>query len=436
MASQPVSIPLTASPPGDMLDTPNMYRPRSDTILTTSSASSSSSPHLQTPQTPSILGVLDPQSRHRADSYGFGEFGKALFHDGPADRRLSEPMTVTGLEVEEEVEVENMLLTGSPVSESTPPVSIGSPATMLPPSVLPGPLPRSVNTLSAVHDEELLAAPSSPAVDKGRTKANSAVRAKLQRSKSSLKEVFRIKSSALGGSSTLVPADMTDDIQLNDERRRPRFRSLLSFSGSRASSTASIRSINTITSASAGAGNNTLPPGRSITPMPDREGAIAALDTPELTRPDTPPPRAMTLDHPPADETEVDSTGSLSFKAPWTQRRIRPLPSSAVSTNKVLRYTSTPPPMTRSATAPILAEGTFGRAVTQGRDAHGRLRRDLFSTMLPRELKVMVFKSMLDMRTGDERQARWDGTIGARRELVRFSRVSDQDGHPMLGWLS
>lgn len=49
---------------------------------------------------------------------------------------------------------------------------------------------------------------------------------------------------------------------------------------------------------------------------------------------------------------------------------------------------------------------------------------DLFGTMLPRELKVAVFRTLLDMGVGEH--GRWTGQNGARRELVRLSRVSKE----------
>lgn len=49
---------------------------------------------------------------------------------------------------------------------------------------------------------------------------------------------------------------------------------------------------------------------------------------------------------------------------------------------------------------------------------------DHFGTMLPRELKVAVFRALLGM--GSVGEGRWDGINGARRELVRLSRVSKE----------
>lgn len=49
---------------------------------------------------------------------------------------------------------------------------------------------------------------------------------------------------------------------------------------------------------------------------------------------------------------------------------------------------------------------------------------DLFSTMLPRELKVAVFKALLNGWKASGAGARLEGENGGRRELIRLSRVS------------
>jgi F-box/leucine-rich repeat protein 2/20 len=51
---------------------------------------------------------------------------------------------------------------------------------------------------------------------------------------------------------------------------------------------------------------------------------------------------------------------------------------------------------------------------------------DHFGTMLPRELKVAVFRTLLDDWEARGGSGRWDGVNGGRRELVRLSRVSKE----------
>ncbi|KLT45977.1 RNI-like protein [Cutaneotrichosporon oleaginosum] len=51
---------------------------------------------------------------------------------------------------------------------------------------------------------------------------------------------------------------------------------------------------------------------------------------------------------------------------------------------------------------------------------------DHFGTMLPRELKVAVFRTLLDDWASREGNGRWDGLNGGRRELIRISRVSKE----------
>ncbi|GMK56644.1 hypothetical protein CspeluHIS016_0304840 [Cutaneotrichosporon spelunceum] len=51
---------------------------------------------------------------------------------------------------------------------------------------------------------------------------------------------------------------------------------------------------------------------------------------------------------------------------------------------------------------------------------------DHFNTMLPRELKVAVFRTLLEDWEARGGNGRWDGVNGGRRELVRLSRVSKE----------
>jgi hypothetical protein len=52
-----------------------------------------------------------------------------------------------------------------------------------------------------------------------------------------------------------------------------------------------------------------------------------------------------------------------------------------------------------------------------------RPKRNYFDRMLPKELKVMVMRNVLDRGPEQERDRRWSGEVGARRELIKLSRV-------------
>jgi hypothetical protein len=77
--------------------------------------------------------------------------------------------------------------------------------------------------------------------------------------------------------------------------------------------------------------------------------------------------------------------------------------------------------ISRSATAPLLVMNDTAKPPNDESLPPGH---DLFDTMLPRELKIMIMKTLLNMSKDQDRERRWDGKIGARRELVKISRVS------------
>jgi hypothetical protein len=52
-----------------------------------------------------------------------------------------------------------------------------------------------------------------------------------------------------------------------------------------------------------------------------------------------------------------------------------------------------------------------------------RPKRNYFDRMLPKELKVMIMRNVLDRGAEQERDRRWSGEVGARRELITLSRV-------------
>ena len=52
---------------------------------------------------------------------------------------------------------------------------------------------------------------------------------------------------------------------------------------------------------------------------------------------------------------------------------------------------------------------------------------NLFDTILPRELRVMIFRTLLEMPVSVSSNRKWEGETGGRRQLIRFTRVSHRD---------
>ena len=398
MAERPPTPTSDRASPENIPSTPPMSRPRSDTILTTSSASSSSSPQLQTPQTPSILGVLDSYNRHRSDSYGFSDFGKTLFPNGEMERTTDTIRDGKGAN-EDNVQPRNMDREGARVT--APPLED----------------PAALSTMS-----DMTLGPSSPEamssgemadtpLEKGKQRASSKVRAKLQRSKSSLRDLLRISNSTSATTDTADVPIIDDD----NNRRRPRLRSLLSMSRapSRASSTTSIRTLEA-----------PVGPQSSLTRLesasvPVTPGVELSDPTLGFATPAEPRSLTTTLARSPDVDEVADSVAIQDHLEITRRRRMRPMPMSALSSSRVLQYTTPAPPITRSVTDPVIVQGTF-QTTSKWQD---QSKKDLFTTMLPRELKVMILKTMLEMGSEQEREARWDGEVGARKELIRLSRV-------------
>lgn len=49
---------------------------------------------------------------------------------------------------------------------------------------------------------------------------------------------------------------------------------------------------------------------------------------------------------------------------------------------------------------------------------------DYFGLMLPKELQVLILKTLLAIWKADRDEGRWSGEVGGRRELIKLSRVS------------
>jgi len=109
----------------------------------------------------------------------------------------------------------------------------------------------------------------------------------------------------------------------------------------------------------------------------------------------------------------------------WIQTKTHPLPILAVNPPKspIPANRSIPPTLQRGITSPTPAvpQLTDSFAV---KDSPPTPRLDHFERILPRELKVTIMSKLLERGASEERDRRWSGIVGARRELIRLSRVS------------
>lgn len=109
----------------------------------------------------------------------------------------------------------------------------------------------------------------------------------------------------------------------------------------------------------------------------------------------------------------------------WMQRKhsssIAKTPRSPIPASR-----SIPPTLQRGITSPILALPQLSASVALKEPAP---RLDHFERILPRELQVMIMSKLLEDGASRERDRRWSGAVGARRELIRLSRVSRFGGN-------
>jgi len=237
--------------------------------------------------------------------------------------------------------------------------------------------------------------------------------ASLERSRSSFKEVFGVKRSSSPDQSSTSTSTRADDTELSDGRRlRPRLRSLLSMSrpGSRSASSTSLAALTTVSSVASETGAT------GVTQTSIANDTLQTLGTPVISiGPTTSALNSVVT------QRSLDLEDQVIMRSPpRMQMRARPLPTSTLSTESIWGHHEIRPSyVQRSATAPTLID------VPRRREAGQAIAKEaLFDTMLPHELKVMIMRTLLDMSKGQAREHRWDGEIGARRDLIKISRVS------------
>ena len=429
-SNTPVS--LLAKRDYDQPEGPN--RPRSDTICTTSSTSSAPSFELHTPQTPSILHVLQDGlafpsqsemsgTRRRKGSFGFGTvsgssgtFSSSL--GTPFEVEVDQLHVVSSNETaaedrgdqEDEVEVDQSLQTTS--------------------SVLLPPYPPSANQTLP------------PPLMQSRSSFTAAVRRKLERSKSSFRT---IKQQSRPDSPAFSDGASTDGEQANERPRKHRLKRLLRS----LSYTGSTISLHSVTSSIQAEWQQerldhhreseiapTVPAGETrVSAAELNDDGVISRDFGRVPWSSDP---STSVANPEPDETpsalrdheDQGVAGLLTVRrsAKGKERARRMLKTRPA----LLPAWSTGPPsahhaLSRPPTTPIISRPRaksmpyFAASASASESSVGQ---DLFGRLLPREIQVMILKTLVETWTDSRKGERWDGDVGGRRELLRLSRVS------------
>ena len=356
-----------------------------------SASSSDSSWTIQTPQSPSIMAVLD-LGRKRAGSSPFLGHG----HEEPFENSLPHPQSIDAA-------------SGSIFDHDQDEME---PYT----SRQPFPIIYSIYTMETMNQEPQLVRPNGqsrseaqiPSIEHQRLPAGD-LRDVANDFKPSTQPVSRIKRAVPstyppdGG-----PADQSDDAGgMQGRRLRPRLRAILSapLASSRDSSKGSLAKI-------AGALSSQKPSIDS-----DLHTAVNQSTAGLHARQNSQP--------------TVNAANSGSRATPydedtiWIQTKTHPFPTASAKATKspIPASRSIPPTLRRGITSPTPAVPQVSNTVIV-KDVPQKPRLDHFERVLPRELKVMIMSKLLERGASEERDRRWSGVVGARRNLIRLSRVS------------
>jgi hypothetical protein len=203
-------------------------------------------------------------------------------------------------------------------------------------------------------------------------------------------------------------AEQSDDSGARQGRRlRPRLRAILTapLASSRNSSRASLVKL-------AGALSSQKPSVES-----NLHTAVNQSRTGLYTRQDSQPNVHSAIPGPVSTRLDEDTI--------WIQTKTHSPPTFGANPPKspIPANRSIPPTLQRGITSPIPALSQLSDSVAV-RAPPTKPRRDHFERILPIELKVMIMSKLLESGASEERDRRWSGIIGTRRELIRLSRVS------------
>jgi len=356
-----------------------------------SASSSDSSWTIQTPQSPSIMAVLD-LGRKRAGSSPFLGHG----HEEPFENSLPHPQSIDAA-------------SGSIFDHDQDEMEPYTPRQPLP-------IISSIYTTESMNQEPQLVRPNGqsrseaqiPSVGHhGRLPAED-LRDVANDFTPSTQPVYCAKR-AVPSSHPLDggPGDQSDDAGAKQGRRlRPRLRAILSapLASSRDSSKGSLARI-------AGALSSQKPSIDS-----DLHTAVNQPIAGLHARQDS---------HPTVDAANSGS-GATRYDEDtiWIQTKTHPFPTASAKATKspIPASRSIPPTLRRGITSPTPAIPQVSNMVVV-KDPPPKPQLDHFERILPRELKVMVMRKLLERGASEDRDRRWSGTVGARRDLIRLSRV-------------
>ena len=353
-----------------------------------SASSSDSSWTIQTPQSPSIMAVLD-LGRKRAESYPLLGHGQPeLFENSLSHRESSGSIRDHG---QDEFN------------------SSSRHQTQLGPQSFNQAEPMSPERQSAHANGHSSSGVEISSVERHIAQSPADLRYTADNASPSTRHASRSKR-AIPSSQPLDggPADQSDDSGAKQGRRlRPRLRAILSapLASSRNSSRASLAKL-------AGTLSSQKPSVESDlhTAVNQSQPGLHARQDPQTNI-----------------HSVVSGSGSnrLDEDTIWIQTKTHPLPSFATNSPKspIPANRSIPPTLQRGLTCPTPAVPQLTDSVAM-KDSPPKPRLDHFERILPRELKVMIMSKLLERGASEERDRRWSGIVGARRELIRLSRVS------------
>ena len=478
---QPILIPLSTSRPttpttpfqDDGSDTPISSRQRSDTMMTTSS--SSSFPHLHTPETPSILhrfDAIEDESITRWKRQGSYELGAVPgIDEGLNDERFGSENGMLRAEMEggDEEEVERALRVISTPSgrvnhdDSDADGRRSFTSSSTPPQTYPNFILHGTVHNSTANVDGLLFPPSEsappvniqvtvkPELKRTKSSFKNAVRKKLDRSKSSFKAMRNRRDPLLEGDieGPSLPKDV-GSVDLGpigtQGSKASRLRSLLSTSMSRSQSSSSARtsfsfsSNTTSTSAALPAGtpsnlsqvvlskpSDSLVVSSNHSAMREMDDVGSRATRTEESHSSSLSARVNADDLSSAVVLPV-TKGKARARSPFRKSR-RPELFSSVSSGTPL--TKTMPVSTvvssrisrpRAATLP-LGVGPFNLPDMRGPPTKPKI--DLFGSLLPKEMKIMILRKLLELYAETGGNGKWVGEAGGWRDLIRLTRVTN-----------
>lgn len=465
--------------------TPTSVRQRSDTMMTTSS-SSSSFPQLQTPETPSILDIMSRQFGSPEDELGTPWNRKSSFDglgivslrsiDGLGKReRMVSTMSEMSMEIRneehDEVDLEralpeitttrfhNVEMDDDYLDDPSAHVAASIDSTTTPTSS-----PHNVTqSLSLTQDGfpfppsesgSLVGqpGPNKPEYERTKSSFQTAVRKKLDRSKSSFYAMRgRRETERNEGTKGGEHIARHDQLELGPPLqllpKRSRLRSLMSLSN-RSHSSTSLRSSFSVSSRTTSSSailqtktTSNLPQLAMAVPndeirnesLPHNQDTADDDKSADNTgRPDHSRLSSTSIqvnaEKLPGISTLPTSKGKTRARSPFSRSRRPELyssMSSAVPLTRTMPAIITSPLRTNRPRATSMPLVSAAESNLHPRPTVSQAKIDFFGTLLPKEMKIMILRRLVEAYDENSENGKWDGEAGGRRQLIRLTRVSD-----------